>query len=135
MRAITFDIRNYSSADGGAGEAGSADIPSPWGRTKRSRVASEGLAAVASGLTIAVAALCAEAAVAVTRPHFTYTAEIYASLGWVLLTIAKHTLLATVPYFAGRRAPVLRCNDRLINTPEISQYLATDKYPLNTKHL
>lgn len=47
LRAITFDIRNYSSADGGAGEAGSADIPSPWGRTKRSRVASAGLAAVA----------------------------------------------------------------------------------------
>lgn len=47
LRAITFDIRNYSSADGGAGEADSADIPSPWGRTKRSRVASAGLAAVA----------------------------------------------------------------------------------------
>lgn len=47
LRAITFDIRNYSSADGGAGEAGSADIPSPWGRTKRSRVASAGLAAAA----------------------------------------------------------------------------------------
>lgn len=43
LRAITFDIRNYSSADGGAAQARPAPRTfrrSPWGRTKRSRVAS-----------------------------------------------------------------------------------------------
>lgn len=99
LRAITFDIRNYSSAECGAGEAGS--FRHSAGRTKRSRVASaraapRSLAALCCPAVCTLSAWTSLATSTATEPRISHTLPKYTRLA---LT-TNENYFQTFPYFA-----------------------------------